>query len=658
MNPQCRTLRLSGLKQKEVAEYLDRRLERPTPEQLVNHVHRRAGGNPLFMTAIVDHLESQHRSTRSWPADLSDLGVPDNIHAMIEQQIEELPESDQKILKLASVAGSHGFEFSSAALAAALEDQPGALTQDDIEEQCERLTRRINFLRAADVTRWSDGTTAASYTFGHALYQEVLYAMLSAGQRARAHLRVAQRLEKAYGAQAGRMAAELAMHFERGGDFRRAAEHLNGAADVAINRGAALEALRQTEKALQLLRKTPDENDRSRAELRLEATRQVALVSTGASAIEIQASVERMDKLAREIGIWAVQLLVVQGITKLNLSPSESGAAVSMIKAGLRQAEKGSKGAVDSELVPLQSIAHMALAIACNRNGEFRNAVAHAEKAVETYNAAYQPPSIDSRIVSIAEDANAQWFLGFPNKARENARQAIAAAEKISHAPALVYALARGATVFGMCRETEKALAIAERLVAFAADKDLPTMRWWGQFLRGAFRTAAGSADEGCRMMRSALAELDSPTERFRAGSTAHARAVLCFAEVEEGLLRPHAAFERLRSIIEECMQTGSGGMLSDIYRMIGLVKMAEEKINPRAPLEAECFFQKAIETAHAQNGKSLELRATLELARLWRRQDKGVQARKILTSIYRRFSEGHDTPDLEDAKALIAELG
>ena len=158
--------------------------------------------------------------------------------------------------------------------------------------------------------------------------------------------------------------------------------------------------------------------------------------------------------------------------------------------------------------------------------------------------------------------------------------------------------------------------------------------------------------------MRSALAELDSPTERFRAGSTAQARAVLCLVEVEDGLLRPHEAFERLRSIVEECMQTGSGGMLSDIYRMIGLVKMAEARITPRASLEAESFFQKAIETAHAQSGKSLELRATLELARLWRRQDKGAQARKILTSIYRRFSEGHDTPDLEDAEALIAELG
>ena len=654
-NPQCKTLRLTGLKENEVAEYLDRRMERSAPQALISHVHRRTGGNPLFMNAIVDHLESLGRTARALPDDLHDLGVPDNIHAMIEQQIDELPEKDQKLLKLAGVAAAHGFEFSSAALAATFEDQPES--QDEIEEQCERVTRRISFLRAGDVARWPDGTVSASYSFGHALYQEVLYRMLSAGQRARAHLRIAQRLQRAWSAHAGRIATELAMHFERGGDFRQAAEHMNDAANAMISRGAASQALRLLERALELVRKAPNENERARAEMRLEATRNIVLVSAGASAAEIAASVERMVAIGREVGPWGTHLLVLQGVTRLNQSPTERRAATEMIKAGLRQAEKGSKGSEEVGLLPLQSIAHMALAIACNQQGEFREAALHAGKAIATYDPAYQPPSIDSRVMAITEDANAQWHLGFPDQARQRAREAIALAEKMSHAPALVYALGRGATVFGLCRQFDQALEIVDHLITFSADKDLPTMRAWGFFLRGAYRALTGSGDEGCRIMRSAIAELHSPAERNRAGTTTHPRALLCFCEVNAGILRPHEAIAQMNALVEESLQTAAEGLLPDTYRMMGLIRLGEEKTDPRSAPEAEKLLQKAVELSHAQGDRSHELRAALDLARLWQRQGKGAQARKLLSAAHRRFTEGHDTPDLKEAKALIAEL-
>ena len=651
---QCKTLRLTGLKEQEVAEYLDRRMERSAPQALIGHVHRRTGGNPLFMNAIVDHLESMGKIGRALPDDLGELGVPDNIHAMIEQQIEELAEKDQKLLKLAGVVAAHSFEFSSAALAAALEDHPES--QDEIEEQCERLVRRVSFLRAGDVTRWPDGTVSASYSFGHALYQEVLYRMLSAGQRSRAHLRIAQRLKRAWGTNARRIAAELAMHFERGGDVRLAAEHINDAADAMISRGAAPQALRQVERALELIRKAPNENDRARAEMRLEMTRQIGLVSTGAPAAQVTASIERTAELVRAVGPWGVHLLLVQGITRLNQSPTEFRAAVDMIKAALRQAEKGSKGSDEAGLLPLQSIANMALAIALNRQGAFRDALAHAEKAIATYDPAYQPPSVDSRVFAIAEQANSLFYLGFLDQARRRALEAVDLADKMANAPSFVYALARGATVFGFCCEYDKALAMVDRLIAFSADKDLPTMRAWAYFLRGTYR-AVTNADEGCRIMRPAIAELDSPAERGRAGSTAHPRALLCFCEVDAGILRPHEALARMNSIVEESMQTGADGSLPETYRMMGLIRLGEEKNDPQGPRDAEKLFQKAIDLAHAQSSRSFELRAALDLARLWRRQGKGPQARKMLLSIYRRFTEGHDTTDLKNAKALVEEL-
>ena len=98
---------------------------------------------------------------------------------------------------------------------------------------------------------------------------------------------------------------------------------------------------------------------------------------------------------------------------------------------------------------------------------------------------------------------------------------------------------------------------------------------------------------------------------------------------------------------------------LACYYHMMGLLKLAEAGDKPKraAQLAAEKFFQKSIATARTQSAKSLELRAAIDLARLWQRQGKAAQARKMLSSIRSWFREGLDTPDLIDAKALIAEL-
>lgn len=647
---QCHTLRLQRLTETEVADYVDRRISKSLPPKLVKEVYGRTGGNPLFMTAIVDHLESVGETTRAWPNDLQELGVPDTIHAMIEQQIEELSDDDQKILKLASAAGATGLEFSSAAMAAALEEEASPASQDDLEEKCERLARRVNFFHAAGVAQWPDGTIAASYGFGHALYQEVLYGLMSAGQCARAHLRIALRLEQAYGAQTGRVTLELAMHFERGGDHRRAAEHLNGAADTAIGRGASRQALAHIEKALKLLKTVPSDQDRLRLELRLEATRALGLSAIQAPASKIEASIQRMSDLTDEVGSWAVHLLMFQGVTKLFLSPSDSAGEM-IVKTALHRAES------TAELAPLRTHAHMALATAYNIQGKFRAALTHAEQAIETYDPNYQSPAADSKVFAASEYAVTHWYLGYPDKAKKLADEAVALGERISHAPSLALAMARAATVYALCREPKPWLALAEKLISFASDKDLQRWRSWALFLRGGAYAEMGDANEGCRMMRSAMLELDSRDQQRVPAILVHPRAVLRCAEVFAGLLRPHEAADYIRAAITECIEVGATGYLSDIYRMLAYVKTAAENPGRDTDIEAEGLLRKAIEIARSQSARSFELRAALDLCRLLHRQHKDAEARKVLSPIYAKFTEGHRTPDLRDAKALIAEL-
>ncbi|MGO9450559.1 MAG: AAA family ATPase [Candidatus Binataceae bacterium] len=642
---QCQSVRLTGLKQEEVTDYLRERIDESVAPRLSNQVHRRTGGNPLFLTAIVDHLESLGGSPRSWPDDLSELGVPDNVHAMIEQQVEELSDGDRKVLKLASVAGSTGSEFSSAALAAALEDEVSAVSQDEIEEQCEQLTRRVNFLRATGISQWPDGTVAASYAFSHPLYQEVLYAMMGAGQRARAHLRIAGRLEAAHGARAGTIAAELAMHFERADDRRRAALHWQVAAENAKNQGAAREALAQIDRALKLLDSVPRGHHRLQIEINCETTRTMALFGRRMAATKVEASIRRTSELARELGGAPGEVLVSQGITKFVLSPVESRVAEILIKVGLRQMESRSGGpAAPEKSTPLRLIARTTLSAVLNTQGKFRAALSQAERAIETDQLRGDIVYSSFLIQAAAESAVPLWFLGYPERAEKRALEAIAMGEKDAHAPALAFAIVRAATVYGLCREWEKSLALADRLIAFAADKDLQPWLAWAMFLRGAARTELGGLLEGCRVMRSALTELETHTGHPPM-ITAHARISLQYCEVRAGLLRPHEAIRFAKEAIDECVENGTAGSLAEMYRQLGLITAAQKTAESASHPEAEKWFKKALETARGQKAKSSELRSALELGRLWRSQGKGAQAHKLLSSIYRRFTEGRDTP-------------
>ncbi len=140
----------------------------------------------------------------------------------------------------------------------------------EIEEQCEALVRREHFLRASGTAEWPDGTVAARYGFLHALYQDVLYNRLTARRRQRLHQRIGEREEQAYGERAREIAAELAVHFEQGRDYRKAMQYLQQAGENAVRRSAHQEAISLFTKGLELLKTLPDTPERTQQELTLQ----------------------------------------------------------------------------------------------------------------------------------------------------------------------------------------------------------------------------------------------------------------------------------------------------------------------------------------------------------------------------------------------------
>jgi predicted ATPase len=259
----CEELALDFLSVAAVGDFLKARFPgHRFPETLPRLIHSRTEGNPLFMAAAVDSLVSRRTIVPvagGWelrlPAAETEIGTPDSLRSMLEEQIDRLSSADQRLLEVASVAG---VEFAADAVATL-----GGMASALAEERCERLARRRQFLRSAGLAELPNGTVISRYAFIHALYQQAFYQRVPAGRRARLHRRLGEYGEHVYGDGAIDRASELAVHFERGGVHLRAIHYLRQAAENALRRYANREAIAYLTRADELWARVP-EPDRSR----------------------------------------------------------------------------------------------------------------------------------------------------------------------------------------------------------------------------------------------------------------------------------------------------------------------------------------------------------------------------------------------------------
>jgi predicted ATPase/DNA-binding winged helix-turn-helix (wHTH) protein len=274
----CIELALGPLTRAAVAEYLARELRQPKPPSgLTSFLHQHSEGNPLFMIAVLEHLISQNYLRREddlWqlasPLAEIDMGVPAALSELIGLQIERLEPEDQRLLEAASLIG---VIFPAWAAAAALN---GDL--EEIEDQYEKLTRRLHFLNPAGHDELPDGIHSAFYVFAHGLYREVLYKRQSSSRRARRHRRVAEKLLQLFAGREQDVSAEIATHFEAAGDWARAADALMTSAHAYLKRGDREEALLLMRQAAGLSENLPE---RERAESIGRIHTQISLVDRG-----------------------------------------------------------------------------------------------------------------------------------------------------------------------------------------------------------------------------------------------------------------------------------------------------------------------------------------------------------------------------------------
>ena len=244
---------LERLREPDVADYLAAEfVGSELPPGLAAVIHRHSDGNPLFMTAMLDHLAQQGVLSQAggrWrmtvPLEAVDPGVPETLRQMLEVQLQHLSREERQLLKCASVAGQHFTAWSIATMLAS--------DSSDVEEQCAALAERQQFLKAGGPRELPGGALTFEYEFRHSLYREVLYRHLSPTQRVNFHRLLAQGLEGLRSAGEHEAAAEIALHFEEGREYERAVQYLMLAAENATRRYAHRESIEALEHARDLL---------------------------------------------------------------------------------------------------------------------------------------------------------------------------------------------------------------------------------------------------------------------------------------------------------------------------------------------------------------------------------------------------------------------
>ena len=249
----CEEIALERLSEKDVESYLAScSPDGAVPRGMANLVYRHSGGNPLFMTAIVQEMgkkgqlaEQDGRWTLNGPVDTLDPGVPQTLQEMLQMQFERLEVNEQRILRCSSVCGER---FSAWATSTMLEDDTA-----NVEEICDRLAGREQFLRPAGMEEIGDGSLSSHYEFRHALYREFLYKQLAVTEKRRFHWRLATKMEVLASPAPASLAAQLALHFEEGRDFESAIKYLTVAAENAARRYARNDSIEILKHALELV---------------------------------------------------------------------------------------------------------------------------------------------------------------------------------------------------------------------------------------------------------------------------------------------------------------------------------------------------------------------------------------------------------------------
>ncbi|MCP4538324.1 MAG: AAA family ATPase [Chloroflexi bacterium] len=615
--------------------------------------YQHTGGNPLFAVELLQGLRERKDLVQDqagqWieGATLNWEQLPARVEAVIAERLGRLSLEWQAALAVASVEGET-FTAEVVARVQGLEEVETIRHLSDVFGKQHRLVRASSLRRL--------GTLRLSrYRFRHILFQKYLYNRLDDVERAHLHEAVGNTLETMYAenrAEAVDMATvagQLAWHFEVAGMVDKAVDYLFQAGERAVQMSANEEALVHYTRGLELLETLPGSPERAQHELSFQLALGVPLRAIKSYGTPERGRVyDRAHQLSQQIGepSQIFQTLLMQW--SYCMPRAEHRKALGMAKQALdlaRQIED-----------PVQTAAaHTALGMNLVYLGEFTQARINFELALADYDPRQRQSLIsligqDIKVTCLAYLSWVLWFLGYPDQALQRTDEAIALARDLGQPFGLGFALGiAGCVVHLRCGKYDVALEEAETLLELWAEHGFALYQAWGKCVKGRALTELGRTEEGLSTLREGVVAcksvgiLASHTQQL----ANFAKACASAGQIEEGL----SVIAEALALVEEADERHFEADLSLRKGELLMVKGRAHWVEAQ-----DCLYQ-AIEVARRQSAKSWELRAVTILCRLWREQDKHKEARQLLAKTLGWLTEGFDTIDLQQAKALLEEL-
>jgi predicted ATPase len=489
----------------------------------------------------------------------------------------------------------------------------------------------------------------ARYLFKHALVQDTAYQSLLKSRRQQLHQIIGKVLEERFPQIVATQPELVAHHYTEAGLIAQAIPYWRRAGRQAIERSANEEAISHLTTGLDLLRLLPDTPERSQQELELQITLGPAEIALkGWAAPEVEKTYTRAQELCQHLGETSELFSVLFGLQACYVHQAKLQTARELAEQGFALAQK-----LQDPALVLES--HHMLVYNLVYLGELTLAREYSEGIT-----LYDPPSHplgsycvgdDPVVCCLSHRAFALWTLGYPDQALKSTYDALTQAKSLSHPLSLALALTFVAVLHQFRRERQTEQEWAEAAMALATEQGFLWWVAWGTILRGWALTDQGRR-EGIAQIRQGLAASQAiGSVSWRPYHLALlAEAYGNVRKIEEGL-------STLTEALAWLEQTGERLWEAELYRVKGELTLLQAETHKAKVEEAEACFLKAIEVARQQQAKTLELRATTSLAQLWRSQDKRADAHRLLSEIYNWFTEGFDTKDLQEAKALLDEL-
>ena len=602
----CKELPLEYLTEAAVSDYLSVTFPlNRFPPGLARLIHQRTDGNPLFMVNTVNYLLEVglivlRENTWEPRVDISnvELGVPDNIKQMIERHVDHLDTETQRTLEAASVAG---LEFSTPALAAGLEEDPRA-----VETRCNELARQRQYIHECGVHDLPNGEVVTRFGFVHALYQNVLYDRLPESRRVKLHRLIAERGEQVYGKRAVEISAELAMHFERGRDYKRAAYYFKTGANNAIRRFAFQEAVDLARRGIELIEKLPATREIVNEALCLRLTLGVPLIATeGYASPNVGKLYTKARELYEQLGDSPDVSEVLWGLWTFHTLSADLETARDIAEEFLRLSEQ-------LAYPGLAMRGHWAMEITFTHQGNFELALAHYEKALALYDPVQHRDdsflyALNPGVAMPCFAAWALWFLGQTDEAVSRMNEAVALAGELSEPQGLAHAGLFASVLHQLRRDHRMVQEYTEGVIEISDTHGLALYGAMASVMKGWTLSEEGREQEGIDQMREGLAALEAT-----ATSLVRPYFLALQAEVLLKLGRNDEAWDLLEEATTMVDSNGERFYEAELYRLKGELLLKKSEL-----ANAKNCLERSLEIAKSQKAISLQFRTEMSLAKL-----------------------------------------